>query len=482
MKFKPLLWFIFIFVLGIRLLLIAGYTTYDYDAYFHIRQIEQIQEGNFFHDDLSYGERDLVYMPLFHIIIAALSKFLPQNLLIAIIPNLFASLIVFVIYFLAKNLTQDENAALFSAFIAGFVPIFFYETLTSVSPLTLFVPLLFLQIYYFLNLSKSNIVFFGINSFILPLIHPAALILVFGFGIYVILCRIEGFQFDKKRTELGLFYTLITIFILFILFKDAFKVHGFDVIYRNLPFEMVSNFFQAISIGDAIAGMGIVSLLIGIFICYWSVFKETKQNYYFLLSLALATGLLLWFKLISLNLGLSIIGILFVVYFAIFYKLFFDFISQTKFAHYKLILFFVLLIFFVLSSLIPAFSFNQERASEVEVGAMNWIFFNTPENATIIAPLKYGHMVNSQAMRKNVIDSNFVLADSADERFNNVKEFYSTSSSVDAAKILDKYDVNYIFVEQDLKFEILGCLKLVYDSDVKIYESNCVVESRRFYE
>src|SRR3989344_8859169 len=99
MKFKPLLWFIFIFVLRTRLLLIAGYTTYDYDAYFNIRQIEQIQEGNFFHDDLSYGGRNLVYMPFFHIIIAALSNFLPQNLLISIISKFFSSFIFFFFFF-----------------------------------------------------------------------------------------------------------------------------------------------------------------------------------------------------------------------------------------------------------------------------------------------------------------------------------------------------------------------------------------------
>ena len=464
------------------MLLIAGYTTYDYDAYFHIRQIEQIENGNFFQDDLSYGGRNIVYLPLFHIIIASLSNIIPLNVLIAIIPNLFASLIVFVIYFLAKDLTQDENASLFSAFIAGFVPIFFYDTLTSVSPLSLFVPLLFLQIYFFLNLSKVNIVLFGINSFILSLIHPGALVLVFAFFIYLVLCRIEGFQFDKKRTELGLFYTLVTISILSVFFKDAFKEHGFNVIYQNLPFELVSNFFQNIGVGDAIAGMGIVSLLIGIFICYWSVFKDTKQNYYFLLSLALATGFLLWFKLMPLNLGLSIMGILFVVYFAIFYKLFFDFISQTKLAHYKIMVFFILLFFFVLSSLIPAFAFNQTRASEAEVGVMNWISYNTLNNSTVLAPLKYGHMISSQAKRKNVLDSNFVLASSTEERFKDVNDFYSTSSSVDAVKVLNKYGVDFIFAEDNLKFELLSCFKLVYDRNIQIYESNCFIESRRIYE
>ncbi len=482
MKFRPLLWFIFIIVLGTRLLLIAGYTTYDYDAYFHIRQIEQIGNGHFFSDELSYGGRNFIYLPLFHIIIASLSNLVPLNLLIAVIPNLFASLIVFVIYFIAKDLTQEENASLFSAFIAGFVPIFFYETLTSVSPLSLFVPLLFLQIYFFLNLSKSNIVLFGINSFILPLIHPGALVLVFAFFLYLILCRIEGFQFDRKRTELGLFYTLVSISILSVFLKEAFREHGFNVIYQNLPSELVSNFFRSLGIGNAIAGMGVVSLLVGIFICYWSVFRETRQNYYFLLSIALSAGFLLWFKLIPLALGLSIIGILFVVYFAIFYKLFFDFISQTKFAHYKIAVFFVLLVFFILSSLIPAFAFSQTRASEAEVGVMNWIFYNTPENSTILAPLKYGHLITSQAKRKNVIDSNFILAVSSEERYGDIGEFYSTSSSVDAVKILDKYGVDFIFADRNLNFELLSCFRLVYGRRIKIYESNCFIESRRIYE
>jgi len=130
MKTKnALLWFIFVLVLGMRLWLVAGFNTYDYGAYFEIRQIEIISESKIplFEDPLSYGGREIVYMPLFHLILGHLESLIPINLLLMIIPNLFASLLIFVVYFISKKLTDNEHASLFGAFIAGFIPLLFHS-------------------------------------------------------------------------------------------------------------------------------------------------------------------------------------------------------------------------------------------------------------------------------------------------------------------------------------------------------------------
>ena len=156
-RHKIILLLIFLGVLLLRLQFAYYHENFSYEAYSNIRHIENIREtGNYITEDsLSYGGRNILILPFFHYLLGFISVIFPLDFVLKFFPNLFASTVVFIAYMIIFNWTENRNAALFSSFIAGFTPIFFSDTISSVSPMSLFIPLLFLFLYSFTRLNKN---------------------------------------------------------------------------------------------------------------------------------------------------------------------------------------------------------------------------------------------------------------------------------------------------------------------------------------
>ena len=63
---------IFLAVLLLRLVLAFMIPEFTYESYFHLRQVEHIVETGlpFYQDQLSYGGRELAFLPFFHYLAA----------------------------------------------------------------------------------------------------------------------------------------------------------------------------------------------------------------------------------------------------------------------------------------------------------------------------------------------------------------------------------------------------------------------------
>src|SRR3989344_8689771 len=171
---------LFIIILGLRLWSVFNTENFSSgEAYYNQRIVEHIvQEKSFLsYDELSYGGRNILKPQLFHLILAFLT--FGNNILLKIIHELFMALIVFVVYLISKEISQNENAALISSLFAGFVPLFFIDTLNVISEYTLAMPLLLLLVFCLLKLEEKRYLYLFIAlSFILPLIHPIAFMFV----------------------------------------------------------------------------------------------------------------------------------------------------------------------------------------------------------------------------------------------------------------------------------------------------------------
>ena len=134
MKKRNILIAIFIGTLALRLFLAFSIPNLTHDSYFHLRQVEQIKETGLplYNDDLSYGGRELLFLPGFHYLAAFLSFVIPLGILAKILPNLLLSFLPIIIYLISKQISKTPTAPLFSAFIAGLLPIL-YST-NSFSP------------------------------------------------------------------------------------------------------------------------------------------------------------------------------------------------------------------------------------------------------------------------------------------------------------------------------------------------------------
>ena len=123
---------------------------------------------------------------------------------------------------------------------------------------------------------------------------------------------------------------------------------------------------------------------------------------------------------------------------------------------------------------------------EQEIEAFEWVKENTPEDAIVLATLDEGHLVNAIAQRRNVVDNNFLMQPTADQRLDAVKTIYTTRFETEAIRVLNKYSVDYIFFSEQAKREYSveelnyvsddKCFRLVYNNSVQIYKSLCEIE------
>jgi len=91
---------LFVLVLAIRLFIAFQSPYFNYDAYFSLRQAEHITTTGLplYNDPLSYGGKTQLFAPLQYYVLAFFSLILPLTLVAKIIPNIFASLLVVLIY------------------------------------------------------------------------------------------------------------------------------------------------------------------------------------------------------------------------------------------------------------------------------------------------------------------------------------------------------------------------------------------------
>mgnify|MGYP001575665316 CR=1 FL=1 len=180
---------LFLFVLAFRLFFTFRYGHFNTDdAYFHLRHIEYIIENHslLYFDELSFEGRFIFYPPLFHVIMAFVS--FGSMFMLKFVPELLFALTVFIVYAIAKEISGNDYSALFAAALSAFIPMLFRETLNNLSVYSFVVPLLLLMFYCISKLdNKKYLWIFVITSFILPLIHPSALIFVIAIILYLLL-------------------------------------------------------------------------------------------------------------------------------------------------------------------------------------------------------------------------------------------------------------------------------------------------------
>ncbi len=495
---KEYLWLALIFslVLGTRLYFAFQTPYFSEDAYFNIRQVEHIRETGLplFKDDLSYSGRNFLFQPFFQYILAFFNLFMPLNLVCKLLPNIFASCLIFIIYLIAKEITKSQGAALFSSFISGFIPIFFAETVNSVSVFSLVIPLMFFLIYFLIKVNKDEkfINHFVVSIMIIALMHASAFLLIMAFLLYVLFIKIERLKQSRSELELITFSTILVTWLNFIIYKNAFLVHGQFVIWQNIPKELLSQSFSQLSIMNALFYIGIIPIISGIYLIYKYIFKKKNRKIYLLMAFALSGLFLLWFKLIPLKTGFIFFGVIFVLLFSKAYSDFLLFVDKTKFSKYKRIFIAVIFLIFILNSVIPTISYTtsiiKEAASKNEIDSFLWLKNNSDEKDVVLASLDEGYIVNAVAERKNVIDKNFLLIKDAEQRLEDVKKIYTTSYETEAIPLLNEYNIKYILLSKrsinyyniaDLNYRTdEKCFELVYDKEVKIYKSLCRMEEK----
>ena len=256
---------IFLLTLSIRLYYTFQTPYFDKEAYSIIREVDHIHNAvtPLFKDDLSYGGRSLIFPPYYYYILVFFKITFGSFLTFKLIPNIFASSLIFVVYILSFNITKDYKASLFTSFTSAFIPIFFGETINNASVYTLIIPLTFFTLFCFIKISenKKYIYIFITSLALLRLSHPSAVLLIVALIFYIIIVRIEKLKHTREELELIIFSTFILIWSLFIVFKKPLLVHGAYVIWQNIPRQVLSQYFSEFNILEAVYYIGIVPFI-----------------------------------------------------------------------------------------------------------------------------------------------------------------------------------------------------------------------------
>jgi 4-amino-4-deoxy-L-arabinose transferase-like glycosyltransferase len=489
-----LLILVFLFALAVRLFLAFQTENFEAgDAYFNYRQVESIRQEVLpsYFDDLSYSGRTNIFPPLYYYIISFFSFIMGTTLALKIIPNIIACILVIIIYFIVLELTNKRNIALFCAFTSSFIPIFFASTINSASIFSFTIPLIFYLVYCFMRIKEKKFLHhFLFFAFLLSLTSAISFLFILGLLIYLILVKLEYKLQNRRELEVILFVTFLTLWINVLIYKNAFLFHSYALIWQNIPTQILNAYFKQVDVIASVTNIGLVPLLLGIYAVYRYMFKERDKRTYFLMGFALAVALTLWFRLITLDIGLMFLGAILIPLLGQTLNLFFKYLDMTKIVEYKWVFWIPLVLLVVLTSLLPSIaraSVNIDQSvSREELNALEWIKESTPEDAVVLSTIDEGHLITAIAERKNVADKDFILIRSPGDVFDDVEQMYTSFFKTNAVELMNKYNVDYIYFSprakeqfsiDALKYVEKDCFELVYNSTVEIYHSFCEVRA-----
>ncbi len=503
MEKKRVMWFliaIFLISLGIRLYFAFQTPFFDNDqSYFNLRQIQTIMETGFpaYDDGLSFGGRYLIFLPLFHYILAAFSLIFSLDLVAKILPNLFASSIIFIVYLIVQQVTKNKEIALLCSFVSAFIPIYFLNTMNAVTVNSLSLPLSFLILYLFPRVKEGKLLYLFIIVFILSLLSSAiTIIVVLSLVVYYFLTKIEKVNLEREEIEITVFSLLLMLWFYFLLFKRALLVHGLGFIWQNIPTEIISRYFYQISIPQVIYHVGLLPILGAVFVAYVFLFKSKSKQIYLYLSFTITVLILLWIKLLKFDTGLLYLSIGCVILFGIACKQILNYFEKTHLQGYKKLvlvgIFFLVLLTLTFPTLFLAL--NQEKV-EVDLGALGFledvsgnvdegigVSGNDVDRIVILASPVDGHIITYYTGKETIVDSNFLLIPDIAERITDVRTIFVGQSKVIATKLMEKYGADYIYLSpgaletyeiDNLPYGDEECFPLVYTGQVKIYEKRC---------
>jgi MFS family permease len=473
----------------------------DDTSYWHLRQIEFIKDHAYpqFNDPLSFSGRLFLFSPIFHYLFAFLTYIGSTWYLTKVLPNLFATALIPIIYVLVNEMTKSRQIAVFTACIAAFIPIYFVETVNALSVRSLSIPLTFLFLYFFYNIQKQkNKTWCIVLVCILIFLDPASLVILLGLVVYLFLLKISYMEAKKEEKEFIFFSLLLALWFYLLLYKSSLVRHGIEILWQNIPQQMIDKYYFDITIITSIYHIGIVPLIFGLVVVFFALFekswrvnehqhhKEHRKAIYMIIGIIAVATMLLWFKMIEFSVGLLYLSILLVILSGFGYMEFHEYLQKTKAKRWSNWIFTGVFLLFIVSSVVPTVHYSNERIASTittkEVAFLRFLPEIAREEDVVLGLVDDGHYIEYFAGRKTVADTNFLQIQDTKQRLEDINTLFTTQSKIVATRIMNKYNAKYIYISPTAKklygidylsYEDNDCFRLVYVGDVRLYESTC---------
>lgn len=210
------------------------------DSYFHLRMSELVvaEQGVPEYDALSMGGRDYSYAPLFHIMLAffALASGLNLAFLIVLMPAIYGSAAVLLVYALSKRIFSSNSIATFSAFAIAIMPIHLMRTSSAYVRPDALALLIVPAVIYLFYIRRTKIA--ALLSAGLVLLHPLSTLFLL---LFLLLWAIASKMPSLARSDAGAFakFPAKAAFLTVLLTVAVFLVWLFSLPYP--PLQYISN-------------------------------------------------------------------------------------------------------------------------------------------------------------------------------------------------------------------------------------------------
>ncbi|MBR9676427.1 hypothetical protein GOV05_05445 [Candidatus Woesearchaeota archaeon] len=489
-----IIFFIFTINFFIRYYFFSQTPYFSDDAsYFVLRQAEHISETGrpLFEDPYSYNSRNYFFSPIYHYIISFFLLISKDMLLIKVINNLLAATIVITSYLLALNITKNATVSTIISLTSGFVPVYFQKTLNTLSPTSIFFPILLLLVYFISLLKQDTKKYVGIVVyllFFLIILSPLSLILILGLLFNQILTKIDGLRTNKKEVEIFIVSFFFYLWYYFLIYKQVVFETGFLILRQNIPFVLQQDYFLTPTPLMVFFLVGVIPFIIGMFSTYLVSVKEKIPQANILASTIIILVFGSFLNIISINALTISLGILLGVISCVGVKKLIDSFVNAKVPLLKTLVTLTLIIL-VIPSLLSSLKIGEDLIRDTittqEVETFMWIDKELDDNAVILSSVYDGHLISYFSKRPNVVDSNFLMAQNIDQVWKDVRTVYTTLFYSDSARLAFEFGATHILVNKntqkvyefsDLPSFDEACYKEVYTNkktNDKIYQVIC---------
>lgn len=453
-----------------------------YDAHFLFREVNYIQETGspFIEDLLSYQGRIHIISLIFPYFATLLSLLLPDLGLLFALQILFSIGSVILLFNAASALYTRYWIATVLAILTATSTILFIATRETANPLQLFILFYLMLLWQFFKLPSSSTLF-ALIAVVATLTSPLSLVLIAGALIYLLLLFLEGLQFRKEELEPLGFSVVFILWFHLIVYKEVLVSYGSSVIWQSIPRELLSSFFQSLSLPIFIQLIGLIPLLLGLYGMYEALFIKRKRSILFVVAMTIASGTLLLFGYLPLIYGISITTLNFILLAGFGLQRLVTFLNKTRFSNGKKImtaLVIVLSLIFFISTLL---SFNQTTG--VIPAEKEFLSTVHLEDATILGTVEQGHALSYYTNQKNFYDTRFIFAPQPQQRYEDALKLFQAKSTTTILEITQNYGITHIYVSpqthkqfntQEFYFENNDCFpQIAKDSQYKLYEIQC---------
>jgi hypothetical protein len=363
-----------------------------------------------------------------------------------IIVSALAAALVLLVYFFIAHTTRDSRAALISALAAGFVPGLWQDAASAHASL-LGIVLGFFLLLCFLHINDQRWrVLFLCTVVVGSIAHPSFLLFVLGLLAYLLLGALVGVERPKGEHELVFFAFLFTLWMTLLLYKRVLVEYGLAIVWQNIPSSILASYFTQISVLDAVWAAGIIPFIIGVYMMYRHLLIEQERTAYLVMGLAIATGAVIWQRLIEPHLGLQILGITLVLLFAVALARFFRYLDKTKVARWNWAAVSIAVLLVLALSAIPSLieASRLHTLTTDDAAALDWLRQHTNSNSVVLATLEEGHAIAAKAERGTIADTNFLLKPDAAVRVQDIQRSFTSPFNSDIAEVMDRYHAKYI--------------------------------------